>query len=108
MFNDYIWKNYLSAGGNQVARMFEDNFKLEFTEDYITQISAFHREYCPSKSITQQIEKQLSELRELLNNGEYLLDEGEYTLESAMDFFYNFLKGEEKCSDQQAFDFFPV
>lgn len=34
MFNEYMWKTYLNAGGKNVVKMFEDNLGFEMKPDF--------------------------------------------------------------------------
>lgn len=106
MFNDYVWENYLNAGGRAVSEMFEKNLTGGFSEEYADEISALHKEYCPSKHIINSSAEQLLDLFNDLNSGICILESGEYTIKTAMESFYMLLKGEEQFSAQKIFDCF--
>ena len=42
MFNDYIWKTYLKAGGKEIAAFFEKFICDSFTEDSVRTICELH------------------------------------------------------------------
>ena len=103
MFNDYMWQTYLNAGGKNVVSLFERNLTGNLSSEYIETIGKFRLSYCPEKTIIEETAQQLSDLSKDLNDNLGLLESGEYTIESAMQFLYNSIKGEENCSVQNIF-----
>lgn len=105
MFNDYIWKLYLDAGGKDMARMFEGNLCKSFSKDYSTKISLLRRGYCPDRDIANDEKQQLLDLSHDLAEGVYLLENGEYTIMSALRSFFD-QKDEDNLSCQKFFNLF--
>lgn len=103
MFSNYIWQTYLNAGGKDVVEMFKENLTDAFSENYIESVCKLHAEYCPSKAILADTEKQLRELAEDIRAQMGLLDNGEYTINSALDFLYDGIKGGGDYSPQDIF-----
>lgn len=103
MFNDYMWQTYLNAGGKNVVSLFERSLTGNLSSEYIETIGKFRLSYCPEKTIIEETAQQLSDLSKDLNDNLGLLESGEYTIESAMQFLYNSIKGEENCSVQNIF-----
>lgn len=68
MFNDYAWKTYLKAGGNEVVEMFKRNLTDEYTEEYADRIKEMHKAYCPSEYITDKTYNFLSRMVSLIRN----------------------------------------
>lgn len=67
MFNDYIWKTYLKAGGKEIAAFFEKCICDSFTEDSVRTICELHNVYCPSKAISEHLRSELQELSDGIN-----------------------------------------
>ena len=122
MFNQYIWNNYLEAGGKKVAQMFEKNLTEEFTEEYIDQIAELHKCYCPSKDISNDIKEALHHLRNDLlvppetNEDEFklldffvidnkVLESQEIYEKTVLDFLYNVYENEIQINAQEIYSF---
>lgn len=103
MFNDYIWQTYLNAGGKNVVSFFKQNLTDNLSQDYIDTIERFRLSYCPEKVIIEETSQQLRDLSKDLNDNLSLLESGEYTIESALQFLYNGIKGEGNYSAQDVF-----
>lgn len=103
MFNGYMWQLYLNAGGSKIVSLFEQNLTGNLSQDYIETIEKFRLSFCPQKAIIEEMQQQLQDLAKDLNDNLALLESGEYTIESAMQFLYNSIKDEEKCSAQNVF-----
>lgn len=103
MFNNYMWQTYLNAGGKNVVAFFEQNLTGNLSQDYIDTIGTFRLSYCPEKAIVEETAQQLQDLSKDLKDHLVLLESGEYTIESAMQFLYNGIKGAENCSAQEVF-----
>ncbi|MBR3691945.1 MAG: hypothetical protein IKL89_04530 [Clostridia bacterium] len=103
MFNDYMWQTYLNAGGKSAVSLFEQSLTGNLSQDYIETIGKFRLSYCPEKAIIEETAQQLQDLSKDLNDNLALLESGEYTIDSAMQFLYNGIKGEEDCSAQDVF-----
>ncbi|MDO4548670.1 MAG: hypothetical protein Q4D04_11260 [Clostridia bacterium] len=106
MFNDYIWRTYLNAGGKGIVESFERNLTSEFSEDFIISICKFREVYCPVKAIINETREQLQGIAQDLNDNLSLLEHGEYTIESALQFIYKSIKGEDDYSAQKVFEYF--
>ena len=53
MFNDYVWENYLNAGGRAVAEMFEKNLQNGYSDEYAEIVYKLHKTFCASEIISQ-------------------------------------------------------
>lgn len=106
MLNEYIWSNYLKAGGKDVVSLFEKNFSEPLSEDYIKAIHSFRIGYCPDERIISEADQQLWDLSADLKDGLCLLDDGEYSIFSALDALYQLIKGNENLSDNNIFSCF--
>jgi hypothetical protein len=105
MFNQYLWDNYLKAGGNEIVDLFKTNLSKNYTNDYAAQIVKLHHYYCPMSNVTDDISRQLLWLKDDLKNGT-LLDKGEYTVKSALDVVYSALDDGENNGWQYIFSLF--
>lgn len=107
MFNDYMWKTYLNAGGQNIVDLFEKNFISEnLSNEYIDCIGKLRGAYCPEKEIIEETNEQLFDLSKDLSENLGLLENGEYTIESALEFLYDGIKGEDDYSDIDIFSCF--
>lgn len=116
MFNDYIWKTYLKAGGKEIAAFFEKCICDSFTEDSVRTICELHNVYCPSKAISEHLRSELQELSDGINIKDFgflyacypmaELDDGEYSVEFLMDTFYQGLNDSGAMTDNQLFSEF--
>ena len=67
MFNEYQWKLYLAAGGQDTVDFFEQNLSKggkNYSVEYAYKIRKLHEAYCPSPDICWDNEKQLLECAE--------------------------------------------
>lgn len=71
MFNDYIWKLYLKADGNDVVRFFEENLLDSFSKNYAHRIRNFHSIYCPDQAISDILFYELEDLSNSTDNADY-------------------------------------
>ena len=62
MFNSYVWKVYLKAGGNNVVDMFRQNLKGKLSDEYINKIREFHQIYLPDE---KTLDLELEQLRDV-------------------------------------------
>ncbi len=62
MFNQYIWKLYLSSGGEKVVETFMNNLTSELTEQYAFFIQNLHKVYCPMNWLLDDEYKQFIDL----------------------------------------------
>lgn len=88
MFNQYIWKLYLKAGGKQIVQQFEDNLSKEFSSAYIAFIKELHQEYQLSESILNDESEQLHDLLVFFQEGNSFCEKSEITSEEAIDTLY--------------------
>lgn len=105
MYNDYVWNLYLSAGGSKVVDMFKSNFENGLTETYGQKIRQLRSAYCPMKGLLRETSRALIEAATDIGEGIGILDEGEYSIETALQFVYEELMGED-CSDKNVFQDF--
>lgn len=103
MFNEYIWNTYLNAGGRKITELFEKNLTPDLSEEYVNTMIELRSAYCPEQQIIQESKEQLQDLEKDLHDDFGLLDEGEYTIESALDFVYDYIKGEDDYTPQNIF-----
>lgn len=57
MFNKYVWKLYLEAGGQETVELFRKNICGSLSEEYIRRISELQRVYCVSDGIIKETER---------------------------------------------------
>ena len=95
MFNQFIWKLYLKAGGKQIVQLFEDNLSKEFSTDYISIIRELHQEYQLSESILNDESDQLHDLLVLFQGGNYFCEKSKLSSEEAIDTLYLILSENE-------------
>ena len=103
MFNAYIWKNYLRAGGEDVASLFEDNLKTAISEKYIKKIAEFRKIYCPDQRVIEYSCQQLRDIAKDIKNDVYLIESGSYTIPSAIEIFFENICVDCDGSEHDAF-----
>lgn len=110
MFNEYIWKTYLKAGGKDIVAFFERCLCDSFSEDDVHTICELHKVYCPESTYLYSELKELSDGFNIENFGFLYgcypiaeLDDGEYRIEDIMDIFYQGLNYNGTMSDNQIF-----
>ena len=106
MFNQYIWKLYLKAGGKQIVQLFEDNLSKEFSTDYISFIRELHQEYQLSESILNDESEQLHDLLVFFQGGNYFCGKNELSSEEAIDTLYLILSENENVDFKETFSRF--
>lgn len=106
MFNEYVWQLYLHAGGSKVVELFELNLTNGLTKTYGESISKLRSIYCPMKGVLEGTSHMLHEIADDVQGGGTLLNEGEYSIETALQFVYEEIKGEENYSDKDIFQYF--
>lgn len=116
MFNEYVWKTYLKAGGNNVSCFFEKSLCNSFSENYARKICELHKVYCPSKTISEHLFSELKELSDSLNTEDFgflygccsivEMPDGNYSIENIMDIFYQGLSDSGAMTDNQIFSEF--
>ncbi len=78
MLNNYQWKLYLAAGGQDIVDFFEQNLSKggkNYSVEYAYKIRKLHEAYCPSPDICGDNEKQLLECAEKTDNVILSLDD---------------------------------
>jgi len=106
MFNKYMWETYLSASGSSVVSFFEANLRSNLSKDYAAKICDFHKTYCPSSTITAELQAELSDLCDDLAQGCCLLYEDEYSISSALTFIQESTQEETNSSPQKFLELF--
>lgn len=117
MFNQYQWNLYLDAGGREVAEMFKRNLTGNFSEEYAEEICKLHKQICPAKKITDGIKDELLHLfsdmiaEESIIDENYILDlfaleDGEYTINSTLDYIFNYDNDDGEMTPQNMFTFY--
>lgn len=107
MFNDYVWKLYLDAGGRKVVEQFESFYNEDFSESYADFIYNLHAIYCPSEDLLKETSIELENVRKDIDENLGILEGGvSYTIEKALDSMYNLIKSWGATSDQRIFDIF--
>lgn len=106
MFNTYIWKTYLRAGGENVASLFEDNLTTAISEKYIKEIAQFRKIYCPDQRVIEYSCQQLRALANDIKNDVYLIESGSYTITSAIEHFFENICVDCDGSEHEAFSLF--
>jgi len=67
MFNEYQWKLYLNAGGQEIVDFFEHNLSnngKNYSKEYAFKVRNLRENYCPCPQICEYEEDQLLELAE--------------------------------------------
>lgn len=112
MFNEYVWKTYLSAGGETLAKFFESSVETDFSSDYAHKVRDFHRVFCPCETINKLLHKELLGLVEDTETDNFfygcysvldLYNAGERSLDKIFETFCNGLKDDNASNDQQIF-----
>lgn len=106
MFNDYMWKTYLDAGGKDISEKFKINLTGAFSEEYADFIFDLHKNFCPSEFINNRLKDELLDVFAYKTNDIFIFEDGEYTIESGLRYFYNLLLGGEQLSEQKLFNYF--
>ena len=99
MFNEYMWKTYLNAGGKDVVKMFEDNLGFEMKPDFFEFIAKLHKSICAAPIVSNRVCKDIKELYEDLHSGSFLYGcysiidmlntkDSEFTFENVVNAFY--------------------
>ena len=104
MFNDYIWKLYLNAGGSETVALFENNLHGNITKEYIERIGQLQDYYCASKGTVDVTKEELMLLQKNVNQypiKDIKLEDGE-TIEDAFSGFVDFSLDNPK-SDKEIF-----
>lgn len=73
MFNDYIWKIYLNAGGNEIVKTFEsihNDCSETSINKYAEMIMNFHKNYNPCFNISKHIFEEINQLFTDINNSD--------------------------------------
>lgn len=73
MFNEYMWKTYLNAGGKDVVKMFEDNLGFEMKPDFFEFIAKLHKSICAAPIVSNRVCKDIKELYEDLHSGSFFI-----------------------------------
>lgn len=114
MFNEYVWKTYLKAGGEKMSSFFERGLHENFGEEYVRGICRLHSEYSADNSLTKELTFDLENLVYDINDPvenapaddqESPMADGDIT--HIMESFY---MGISECakSEQQIFDIFSA
>lgn len=106
MFNEYIWQNYLNAGGRTMAALFEHSLSEGISQNYMDTVGELRRTFCPERAVVEGTSRQLHDLSTDLMEDLALLDPGEYTIESALQFLFARIQEENHLSAQGAFAYF--
>ena len=72
MFNEYMWKTYLNAGGKDVVKMFEDNFTKKMSPSYYDEILNLHKNICAAPIVSKRVCEDLKMLATDLKNNDFL------------------------------------
>lgn len=113
MWNDYVWKIYLKAGGNEIADFFRKNLLESFSKKYANKICELHSVYCPSKEISDSLFSSLEDLSNSIAIENYgflygcypILDllDNNYSMSDIMLIFYRGLNDNGNMSDNEMF-----
>lgn len=107
MFNAYIWKNYLAAGGTKIVNIFAEHLCKNITGCYIETIKKLRSVYCPDSSIINGSAQQLCDLsRDMAENGRDLPRIPSFTQESALEYLYEEIDSEENLPEKTIFSIF--
>lgn len=106
MFNDYVWRTYLSGSGGEMVKFFETNLGGDLTKEYPHRISELHKHYCPSIRVNNELWNNLLNAYEAAENGIWFLQPGEYSIETALMSIYETNLAEEGDTAQTVFEFF--
>lgn len=77
MFNPYVWKLYLEAGGQEIADMFRRNLGENLTVEYVDQITLLQKSYCVMECIIEESATQIKDLIDFYTSPEALQDEND-------------------------------
>ncbi|WP_300708089.1 hypothetical protein [uncultured Desulfovibrio sp.] len=103
MFNAYIWKNYLRAGGSDIVSTFENNLVSSVSDEYIKMVSRLRKIYCPDRRVIKQSCQQLRDLARDIKDDFYLIENGIYTITSAIEHIFENMLTANNGSDHDAF-----
>lgn len=104
MFNEYIWNNYLNAGGDKIVKMFERNLSGKLiNKEYANVIADLHRVYCPCEDIIEYVQAELSDAYSRVHSIDWK-DENIGTNKGFVDFISSI--SEEFITDQEKADNF--
>ena len=105
MFNEYVWKLYLEANGQNTVKWFETNFQNDMTADYALKIEEMFKVYSPKKEHPTYVYSDLHYLYEDIHseNAEFLyacysifdLDAEKHSRKYIFNQFYKGLKHKE-------------
>ena len=117
MFNEYMWKTYLNAGGKDVVKMFEDNLGFEMKSDFFNFVAELHKSICAAPIVSKRICKDIKELYEDLHSGSFLYGcysiidmlnakSSKFTLKNIMNAFYEGFNDTGNCKTNYMFSQF--
>ncbi|WP_019133481.1 hypothetical protein [Kallipyga massiliensis] len=88
MFNPYLWKIYREGKGSRTIRRFQEILFGEYTGQYGHFIAGLHRAFCPSESVTKDIEDELLCVYKDQGKNIYFFERKQHTVESAVSSLY--------------------
>lgn len=107
MFNNYVWKNYLDAGGKHIVRIFAESPTKGITGRYVETIKKLRGVYCPDCAVVEEAAQQLRDLaRDMAAHSSLMPRRKKYTLESALEFLYKEIDAGEHLSENHIFTCF--
>ena len=107
MFNNYVWKNYLDAGGKHIVRIFAESPTKGITGRYVETIKKLRGVYCPDCAVVEEAAQQLRDLaRDMATHSSLMPRRKTYTLESALEFLYKEIDAGEHLSENHIFTCF--
>ncbi|MBQ2847275.1 MAG: hypothetical protein IJC37_01085 [Clostridia bacterium] len=117
MFNEYVWQNYLKAGGREIVELFKNNIENEFTEDYAYKICNLHKAFCPSKEVNRLLKTFLLQISEDLKSNELmyacysfenLSEETDFSAQELLDVLFFGIDDGNHLSDKVIFEEFSI
>ena len=103
----------MNGAGKEVVGFFEENLLNDFSKEYAEKVCEFHKAYCPSEFVNEQLHSQLLQLLNDINTNEFLygcyaligLSENEsYTLDELIIKIYNGINDGETLKENQIFE----